>query len=88
MKRRELYFHVDALEELKDWIKSNPRIAKKIIELCEACLQDPSSGIGKPEALKHNRQGYWSRRITKEHRLVYKADETSIRIVSCKYHYS
>jgi toxin YoeB len=47
----------------------------------------PLSGLGKPEPLKHNFQGYWSRRITKEHRLVYKVTDESIIIASCKFHY-
>ena len=50
-------------------------------------MRDPFQGIGKPEPLKHELSGYWSRRITDEHRLVYEVKEDSIIIISCKYHY-
>ena len=57
-------------------------------DLIEDALRDPFSGIGKPEPLKYNLAGYWSRRITSEHRLVYRVTDDAIVIVGCKYHYS
>ena len=51
------------------------------------CLRDPYAGIGNPEPLKHDLAGYWSRRITKEHRLVYKVENGKCLVVQCRYHY-
>jgi toxin YoeB len=87
MTNRDLVFEKDALNELKSWIITDKKIAIRIIELCEQSLKEPFRGIGKPEPLRHNRQGYWSRRINKEHRLVYKVTNDAIIIINCKYHY-
>jgi toxin YoeB len=59
----------------------------KILNLIQSCLDEPYAGIGKPEPLKYELKGYWSRRITKEHRLVYKVTDEEIIILSCKFHY-
>ncbi|BAG01605.1 MULTISPECIES: Txe/YoeB family addiction module toxin [Microcystis] len=59
----------------------------KIVDLIDDILCHPFSGIGKPEPLKYQLKGYWSRRINDEHRLVYKITETEIIIISCKFHY-
>lgn len=59
----------------------------RILELAEAVLRDPFAGIGKPEALKHTLAGAWSRRITQEHRLVYRVDGTRIEFLQARYHY-
>ncbi|WP_082727289.1 Txe/YoeB family addiction module toxin [Nostoc sp. NIES-3756] len=63
------------------------KVFKKILDLVKDIQRDPFSGIGKPEPLKYELQGYWSRRITEEHRLVYKVEEDLLIILSCKYHY-
>jgi len=76
-----------AFKEYQNWIESDRKIGLKIGDLIRDILRDPSSGIGKPEALKHKFNGYWSRRINKEHRLIYKVTETSIVIISCYSHY-
>nr|WP_197083671.1 Txe/YoeB family addiction module toxin [Crocosphaera watsonii] len=60
---------------------------KKIVELINDILRQPFSGRGKPEPLKHNLKGYWSRRINDEHRLIYQVTDTEIIIISCKFHY-
>ncbi|MCH2245601.1 MAG: Txe/YoeB family addiction module toxin [Crocosphaera sp.] len=60
---------------------------KKIVELINDILRQPFSGLGKPEPLKHNLKGYWSRRINDEHRLIYQVTDTEIIIISCKFHY-
>ncbi|MCK4663031.1 MAG: Txe/YoeB family addiction module toxin [Bacteroidales bacterium] len=80
-------FESGALKELKEWLKNDRKIALRIIELCEIILKNPFRGIGKPEPLRHNRQGFWSRRITKEHRLIYKVTKEAIIVIACKYHY-
>jgi toxin YoeB len=76
-----------ALEQFYEWEKNNKKTFSKILKLLDDCRQTPFEGIGKPEALKHNLKGFWSRRINKEHRLVYQVTETSIIIISCKFHY-
>jgi toxin YoeB len=60
----------------------------KIFELFDAVVKDPFTGIGKPEALKGDLQGYWSRRINGEHRMVYKITTDSVIIISCRTHYN
>jgi len=62
-------------------------ISKKIDKLLKETLRDPFEGIGKPERLKGNLSGFWSRRITQEHRLVYKYEEDTLTIASCRFHY-
>ena len=62
-------------------------ISQVMLSLIKDIQREPFSGIGKPEPLKYELQGYWSRRITDEHRLVYKAEEDLLIIISCKYHY-
>ena len=74
---------------MKFWRNVNPKVEKRINNLIENIINSPYSGIGKPEALKHNHYGSWSRRITLEHRLIYCYDEqeNSLLIESCKGHY-
>nr|WP_315258131.1 Txe/YoeB family addiction module toxin [uncultured Flavobacterium sp.] len=86
----EVEFTDEALEHLKYFKKlNNPIFLKKIRQLIESIIQTPYSGIGKPEALKYNYTGFWSRRINQEHRLIYKISENknSITIYSLKGHY-
>jgi toxin YoeB len=78
---------VSALKQLDEWKRKNPGILKKIIELITDISTNPFTGIGKPEPLKHELKGKWSRRITGEHRLVYEIKDETIVIVSCMYHY-
>ena len=63
------------------------KIYIKIVILIKDIERDPFSGLGKPEALKHDLSGLWSRRITQEHRLVYSISEEQVVIISCKFHY-
>ncbi len=76
-----------ALKDLKYWKQNNKPIYKKIFKLLSDIENNPFSGIGKPEPLKENLSGWWSRRINHEHRLVYKIEEDVIVILSCRYHY-
>ena len=69
------------------WQKVDKKIVKRINELIKSCMRTPFEVIGKPEALKGDLRGYWSRRITSEHRLVYKYDNDQIFIAACRYHY-
>jgi len=72
--KREPYWTSQALEDLAYWEGSNRRIAARIKQLVEHVLQQPFTGIGKPEPLRHEWAGYWSRRINKEHRLIYRVE--------------
>ncbi|PWS30034.1 Txe/YoeB family addiction module toxin [Pedobacter paludis] len=84
----EIEFTLDAKKQLEEWKKSgNKQIQKKISELINSIIETPFTGIGKPEALKYNWVGFWSRRINDEHRLVYKVMDDKIIIVQLKYHY-
>ncbi len=80
---------VKALDDLRYWADTSVRSLGKILDLIEYIRRNPYEGIGQPEPLRHELEGYWSRRIDKEHRLVYKPDEEQdlIIIVSCKGHY-
>lgn len=69
------------------WQTEDRRILKRINQLIKDIARHGNEGIGKPEALKHGLSGYWSRRITDEHRLVYKIVGHEIRIAACRYHY-
>ena len=84
---RKVVFIEDALNELNAYKFGQPKIVFKVFEIILAIQKDPFEGIGKPEPLKGSLQGFWSRRITDEHRLVYKVNEDEILIFSCKSHY-
>jgi toxin YoeB len=87
MQIRNLKWDIDAWEDYLYWQKQDKKMLKKINLLIKDTLRDPFDGIGKPEALKENLSGLWSRRINDEHRLVYVVEESSILIFSCKGHY-
>ena len=84
----KLVFSAQAQADIGYWNKHEPAKTAKIVRLLENVLLTPCSGLGKPEPLKHALQGYWSRRIDHEHRLVYRVDGDTIIVVSCRYHYS
>ena len=84
---RSLEFDSAAFEDFAWWIEKDRKQALKIVKLLEAIQRDPFAGIGQPEALKHDLAGCWSRRIDREHRLVYEVSEKKIRILACRYHY-
>jgi toxin YoeB len=84
----EIIFEEIAMKQYQYWVDTNnQKILKKINKLTDDILLHPSDGIGKPEQLKNNYSGLWSRRIDKEHRLVYKVEKDIIIIVQCRYHY-
>ncbi|WP_069790944.1 Txe/YoeB family addiction module toxin [Cyanobacterium sp. IPPAS B-1200] len=84
---RNILLDIQAVEDLKWWIQQDKRIALKTMELIETLPDNPFTGKGKPEMLRFNLSGFWSRRITQEHRLVYEVKDDYIRVVSCRYHY-
>ncbi|MBS1595944.1 MAG: Txe/YoeB family addiction module toxin [Bacteroidetes bacterium] len=77
-----------ALEDLQFWAKNDIKLLKRIVEVLADIQKSPYAGIGKPEPLKHQYKGYWSRRINDEHRLVYTVTDDSIIVIACRYHYS
>ena len=84
---RSLEFDPDAFEDLAWWIEHDRKTALRIVELIREVQRDPFQGTGRPEPLKHELKGCWSRRIDREHRLVYEVREEKIRVLSCRYHY-
>ncbi len=84
---RNLEFDPNGFEDLAWWVEKDRKQALKIIKLIKEIQKNPFEGIGKPEPLKHNLSGCWSRRIDREHRLVYQVSEEKIRILACRYHY-
>jgi len=82
-----LIFAEQAWEDYLFWQGTDPRMLKRIHELIQATTRHPFEGIGKPEPLRHALTGYWSRRITGEHRMVYKAAADGLLIVQLRYHY-
>ncbi len=84
---RRITFTPEAWEEYLYWQSYDKQLLKKINRLLKVCQRDPLSGIGKPEQLKGDLSGSWSRRINDMHRLVYVVNDDEIRITSCRYHY-
>ena len=80
-------FQEDAWSDYIYWQQHDKDKLKRINALIEDIRRHPYQGIGKPEPLKHNLAGYWSRRINEEHRLIYKIFDNSIVIIQCRYHY-
>ena len=83
---REAVFHSEFRQDLRYWVEADRKTALRIVELVEGVLRDPFTGIGKPEPLKYVLRGCWSRRITQEHRLVYRG-ERRIDFLQARYHY-
>jgi toxin YoeB len=84
---KSLEFDQAGFEDLSWWVEQDRKKALRIIKLIKEVQRDPFTGAGKPEPLKHGLSGCWSRRIDKEHRLVYQVKEDKIRILACCYHY-
>ena len=85
-------FTKNAWEDFEYWIETDQEIVNKIKELIKSIKQNPFKGIGKPEPLKYGLKGFWSRRITQEHRLVYrvsgrKREDQKCSIIQCRFHY-
>ena len=82
-----LVFSTKAWEDYLYWQDNNKQVLKKINKLIKEIKREPFRGLGEPEPLKYNWSGYFSRRITLEHRLVYKVSENNLLIAQCRYHY-
>jgi toxin YoeB len=83
----KLIWAQQAWEDYLYWQKSDKTILKRINRIIKETIRSPFEGIGSPEPLRHNWTGYWSRRITKEHRFVYKQKNDELLIAQCRYHY-
>ena len=83
-----LAFEAEAWEHFLYWQETDKAILRKLTLLLKECQRHPFEGTGKPEPLKGEFAGYWSRRITHEHRLVYRVHDGALEILSCRYHYS
>ena len=84
---RQAVFHQEFREDLRYWVKSERNTAVRVLDLVEATLRDPFVGLGKPEPLRYLLAGCWSRRITQEHRLVYRGTDERIDFLQARYHY-
>jgi toxin YoeB len=83
----KLIFAEQAWEDYLHWQQTDPKVIRRIHELIKDTTRHPFEGIGKPEPLRHALSGYWSRRITDEHRFVYKAQGGDLLIAQLRYHY-
>ncbi len=83
----KLIFSEEAWEDYLYWQQADKKTLKRINLLIREIQRTPCVGIGKPEPLKHGLSGYWSRRITDEHRIVYKSEEDAVLIAQLRYHY-
>ena len=84
---REAVFHPEFRQDLRYWVETDRKVAIRAFELIEGILRDPFTGIGKPEPLKYLLAGGWSRRLTQEHRLVYRVSGNRIDFLQARYHY-
>jgi len=84
---RTIVFHQSAFDQYNEWALKDKKTFERLRRLITETARTPFAGIGKPEPLRRELAGYWSRRITDEHRLVYKVTDDQLIIASCKYHY-
>jgi toxin YoeB len=84
---RQAVFQPEFLEDLEYWVQTDRKMALRLIKMVREILRDPFEGIGKPEPLKYEFSGAWSRRLNKEHRIVYLVSEDRIDFLKARYHY-
>lgn len=80
-------FTDEAWDQYQHWVRTDRQTLKRLNVLLEDTLRHPFTGIGKPEMLRANLSGHWSRRITDEHRLVYRVQDDTLIIIACRFHY-
>jgi toxin YoeB len=85
--KRFAVFQPEFRDDLRYWVKSDRSIAVRVLDLVEAVIRDPFEGLGKPEPLRYAFAGCWSRRVTQEHRLVYRVAEERIDFLQARFHY-
>ena len=86
-RRRLPVFHPEFREDLRFWVRTDRKVALRILDMVDAVLRDPFVGVGKPEPLRFHFEGCWSRRITQEHRLVYRVEGDRVDFLQARYHY-
>jgi toxin YoeB len=86
-KHRDSVFEPEFRDDLRFWLKADRKTLVRIFELVEAAMRDPFSGIGKPEPMRHIGPNVWSRRITKEHRMLYHVSDERINFMQARFHY-
>ena len=84
---RTVAFHAEAFAQFTEWAKADPKLYERLVRIITEKAREPFTGIGKPEPLRHQLKGHWSRRIDGEHRLVYRVSEDAITVISCRDHY-
>ncbi|MEM6647654.1 MAG: Txe/YoeB family addiction module toxin [Bacteroidota bacterium] len=84
---RDVTLDPAALEDIVWWVQHDRKTSLRILKLIREAAKSPFKGTGKPEPLRHELRGAWSRRITKEHRLIYTVSQSHIRVLACRYHY-
>jgi toxin YoeB len=87
LSKAKAVFEDEFIDDLRYWVKNNRKIATHLLDLVEHILREPFAGIGKPEPLKHLGPDIWSRRLTQEHRIVYRITKTQIYFLQGRYHY-
>ena len=85
--KRVAIFQPEFLQDLRFWVKTDRGVALRVLDLVEAVMRDPFEGPGKPEPLKFVLSGCWSRRVTQEHRLVYRVTDEKVDFLQTRYHY-
>ncbi|MFE9644184.1 Txe/YoeB family addiction module toxin [Streptomyces sp. NPDC006365] len=85
---RDVNFDPGAWADFEHWLETDRKMVRRVVRLIGEIQRDPFNGIGKPEPLKGDLSGYWSRRIDDEHRLVYRADDKEVKILKARYHYT
>jgi toxin YoeB len=85
--QRDAVFFPEFRADLRYWIETDRKIAMRAFQLIEAIMRDPFRGVGKPEPLKYLAEGTWSRRLTREHRMVYRVKDDRIDFLQARYHY-
>lgn len=86
-KKREAVFQPEFRDDLRYWVETDRKTALRALKIIEEILKDPFTGMGKPEPLKYLAAGAWSRRLTREHRIVYLVSEDRIDFIQARYHY-
>ena len=84
---RKVIFNQQFRQDLSWWFRKDKSKAEKVLNLIESVTENPFEGLGKPEPLKHFKSNVWSRRISQEHRLVYRVTDVFIEFLQCRYHY-
>ncbi len=83
----KILWEKNAWEDYQFWIENDKKVFRKINDLIKECQRTPFEGTGKPEPLRLNLSGFWSRRISGEHRLIYKVENDVLTIIQCRFHY-